>query len=503
MIQSYSVWDGFLRNADANGSKIAFDFGETRLTHRDVVDGGRRLAAGLATIGIASGDRIAVICDGRTEFFLILAAAARLGAILVPLNWRLNPGEIAGIFDDCKPKLTLVEPQYRHLAERASYHGAIVEMPSKDEGYDNAFADLIADEPLAGDFEGASETPFLILYTASTDGQPHGATISHGNLIASSVQMQLALQFDDSDCFLGVLPYCHMMAIALTMGVNFAGGRTIVRPRFEASQAAGLVEEHRVTLLGTFPPMLSSLLEAAEQEARDFRSLRFVMGLDAPPTIERLETSWPETVFWSIYGQTETSGNVTYGRWRDRPKAAGRRAALSKIAIVDEDDRPRPTGEVGEIVVRGPGVFQGYWGREAENAIIRRAGWHHTGDLGRFDVEGYLWYHGRAPHKELIKPGGENVYPGEVEQVLREHRAIRHAVVIGVPDEQWGEAVMAICQLSEEGAKPDVDALRAFVGARLARYKRPKHFVFVETMPMTPQGVPDRAAVKQSHTPTQ
>jgi acyl-CoA synthetase (AMP-forming)/AMP-acid ligase II len=166
--------------------------------------------------------------------------------------------------------------------------------------------------------------------------------------------------------------------------------------------------------------------------------------------------------------------------------------------VVDELDRPLPTGATGEIVVRGPMVFQGYWRCEADNAFTLRNGWHHTGDMGRIDAEGYLWYSGRSPAKELIKPGGENVYPAEVERAILEHPALAQVVVIGVPDVQWGEAVKAVCVL-KAGHTLSAEELIEFVGARIARYKKPKHVVYVAALPCTAADLVDRAAVKAGH----
>jgi len=165
---------------------------------------------------------------------------------------------------------------------------------------------------------------------------------------------------------------------------------------------------------------------------------------------------------------------------------------------VDELDRDLPAGEIGEIVVRGPLVFLGYWRREADTAAAWRNDRHHTGDLGRFDADGYLWYAGRSPAKELIKPGGENVYPAEVERTIREHEAIAEVAVIGVPDAQWGEAIKAVC-VCRPGMSLTAAALIDFVGSRIARFKKPKHVVFVAALPRTASGVIDRAKVKEEH----
>jgi acyl-CoA synthetase (AMP-forming)/AMP-acid ligase II len=171
---------------------------------------------------------------------------------------------------------------------------------------------------------------------------------------------------------------------------------------------------------------------------------------------------------------------------------------LATVAVVDDEDNPVPIGEIGEIAVRGPTVFQGYWKCEADTAFTFRNDWHHTGDQGAFDADGYLWYKGRSPTKELIKPGGENVYPAEVEREITAHPAIAEAVVLGVPDARWGEAIKAVCTC-RPGQTATEQQIIDFVGARIARYKRPKYVTFVDTMPRMASGVIDRAKVKEVH----
>lgn len=491
MIRDYGLWDSFLRNRVVRGDAVAFAFEEGAITHKGLVEDGLRYAAHLTRIGIVSGDRIAILCNGRPEMFLLLAAVARIGAILVPINWRQSVGEIGQILADCAPTLVLCEDEFRHLLPADDRRVASFDsLPaSLADSSDPAGNDALPDEGRA-----VADAPVLILYTAALDGQARGAVLSQSNLIASAVQMQAAFGLGTGDCFLGALPFFHLMALALALAVNFAGGRTVVRSRYEANEAARLVESERISFIGTFPPMLDGLLDAAAAEGRNLASLRICTGLEKPETIQRFETLCPTAAFWSIYGQTEVSGNVTYGRYRDCPGSAGQTAILSHVAVVDEDDRPLPHGEAGEIVVQGPGVFQGYWRREGENAVIGRNAWHHTGDLGRFDEQGHLWYVGRAPHKELIKSGGENVYPGEVERVLRTHPALSRVVVLGVPDPEWGEAIVAVCELAG-ASTPNPDDLRSLVGDRLARYKRPKHFKFVGQLPEK-DGQVDRLEVK-------
>ena len=222
-------------------------------------------------------------------------------------------------------------------------------------------------------------------------------------------------------------------------------------------------------------------------------------GLDAPQTIERYQDLAGGRYF-SLYGQTETSMVVSLGAYNERPGAAGRPMPLTRLAIVDDDDQPVASSEVGEIVVSGPIVFKGYWGLPDETEQVFRNGWHHTGDLGRLDDRGYLFYAGRKPEKELIKPGGENVYPAEVEKVILEHPAVAAVVVFGVPDPKWKEGIKAVCELKDGGQVAAADLI-AFVGERIARYKKPHYVDFVDALPKASDGSVDREAAKKAYGP--
>jgi long-chain acyl-CoA synthetase len=279
---------------------------------------------------------------------------------------------------------------------------------------------------------------------------------------------------------------------------QLSGSSSVIMAKFDPSECARTIEAEKATVFAEFAPMLMNLLDKAAETGTSLSSLRAVFGLDTAETIERFEKMCPDARFWAVYGQSETSGPVTLSRWRERQGSAGRRTSLNVIGVVDEVDQPIGSGQVGEIVVRGPQVFCGYWRREEDNKVTFRNGWHHTGDMGRFDAEGYLFYAGRSPAKELIKPGGENVYPAEVEKAIGEHAAIAEVSVIGVPDPQWGEAVKAVCVCRPGESVMALD-LAEFVASKLARYKKPKHVVFVDALPKTAGGAIDRAAVKQVH----
>jgi long-chain acyl-CoA synthetase len=248
-----------------------------------------------------------------------------------------------------------------------------------------------------------------------------------------------------------------------------------------------------------FPPILQMLAEKYEEKGRthDLSSLKNIGGIDSPENMLRFKELAPQAQFLTAYAQTEALP-VTGGPIEERPGSAGRPAPLARVALFDEYDNEVPVGTAGEICVRSPVVFKGYWGLEEDTAYTFRNGWHHTGDIGRFDEDGYLWYVKRKAEKELIKPGGENVYPVEVEKAILAHEAVAEASVIGVPDQQWGEAIKAVCVL-KSGKALEAQELIDFVAGRIARYKKPKYVVFVDALPKLADGGIDRDQVKKTH----
>jgi acyl-CoA synthetase (AMP-forming)/AMP-acid ligase II len=225
-------------------------------------------------------------------------------------------------------------------------------------------------------------------------------------------------------------------------------------------------------------------------------SLRGVGGVDSPETIERFLKKNAHAVFYSLYGQTEAMP-VSGCNYMDKPGSIGPAAILTRVALFDDLDRDVNPGTPGEVCVRSPAVFQGYWNLKEETAYAFRNGWHHTGDLGRIDENGFLWYAGRKPEKELIKPGGENVYPAEVEKAILDHGSIEEVCVIGVSDREWGEAVKSVCVL-KQGCAVSAAELIEFVASKIARYKKPKYIVFVEELPKTAGGAVNREQVKKA-----
>jgi long-chain acyl-CoA synthetase len=275
------------------------------------------------------------------------------------------------------------------------------------------------------------------------------------------------------------------------------GGANVVLEAFDPAKAVQMMDEHDVSLMAVFPPILSTLLDARQAANARWETLKHVFGLEAPETIQRMYTE-TKAKFWTGFGQAETSGLVTLVRVDTKPGATGKSLPMVHLRCVDESGDDVPVGQVGEIAVQSPVVFAGYWNDPDATNYTFRNGWHHTGDLGKLDEEGYLYYAGRKPEKDLIKSGGENIYPAEVEYVLQNQPQVAAVCVIGVADAQWGEAVKAVVELVP-GATMTDDQISSAVAEQIASYKKPRYVDFVETLPRTPDGDIDRTAVKAAH----
>jgi acyl-CoA synthetase (AMP-forming)/AMP-acid ligase II len=495
-----TVQDVIRKNAVYRRDELALVCGDKRLTFGEYAREVSVLACGLAKLGVKKGDRIGVLAFNCHEFFILYGAAAMLGAIMLPINWRLTSEEIQVILEDCTPHVMVAGPEYTDvvagLANRCAFLSHLLVMGGEAAGFQN----LEALKTLSSGFQGVGlgqQDPFLIIHTAAVEGRPRGAVLTHGNLIAANLQSMLLMGIQGDTAHLNTLPLFHIAGFGFAFQVMHAGGRNVIMKKFDVQEALDWIEKERVTFLGTFPPMLSTLLDQAEASARSLVSLRVVAGLDNPETIQRF-LNVTDAEFWTGFGQTETSGLCTFFSFDERPGSAGKEGPLVRVRVVDEYDQEVPDGQLGEIVVQGPTVFKKYWNLQQETAFAFRGGWHHTGDMGRLDEDGYLWYVKRKAEKELIKPGGENVYPVEVEQALLEHPDVLEACVFGVLDKAWGEAIKAVC-VCRKGSDLEPEALIEFVASRIARYKKPKYLSMVEALPKDEDGYVDREKVKSEH----
>jgi long-chain acyl-CoA synthetase len=357
-----------------------------------------------------------------------------------------------------------------------------------------AFASLYREGATAPPAEVGGDDTFAVISTAAVDVIPRGAALSHANIVTANLTAMAAFGTTAADRYLLALPLFHVTALGTALVHLHAGAANVMVSRYDAEEAVRLIDRHRITHVSDFPPVLATLLDAADKAGSRLPSLRDVAGLDAPPTIQRLHES-TGAKFWTGFGQSETTGFVSIQRVLDKPGAAGRPVPAAHVRLVDDYDRDVPVGTPGEIVVRGPLVFQGYFAQPDVTAYTLRNGWHHTGDVGRFDADGWLYYVKRKPEKELIKPGGENVYPAEVETVIVQLEGVTGVCVYGVPDVKWGEAIKAVVEV-KAGGRYTAQQVTDFVGSKIARFKRPHLVVFTDALPRTAEGAVDRDAVK-------
>jgi acyl-CoA synthetase (AMP-forming)/AMP-acid ligase II len=457
-----------------------------------------RLAAGLAGLGIGKGDRICILAQNDLAYLDLYGACARQGIIAYPINWRLTAPEIERVLERAGPRMLVVDAST--VSAAASWPGSKPAVAHWYQLGDSAAAGFTALSALYRDPAGrpvpdvSAGDPFAVISTAAVDVVPRGAALTHANVLTAALTAMACIGYTAQDRYLLALPLYHTTALGTALSHMHAGGASVLVPRFDAEEAVRLIDRHRITHVSDFPPVLASLLDAAGKLGSRLPSLKHVSGLDAPQTIQRLHAE-TGAQFWTGFGQSETSGFVTIQRVSERPGASGRPVPTAQVRLVDDYDRQVPLGTPGEIVVRGPLVFDGYFAQPEATAHTLRNGWHHTGDVGRFDTEGYLHYVKRKPEKELIKPGGENVYPAEVETVIMQMAGVSGVCVYGIPDTRWGEAIKAVV----EAAPPDRytgQEVSDFVGARIARFKRPHVVVLTDALPRTAEGAVDRDAVK-------
>ena len=495
-----TFYDLICRNAVCHKNRLAwFEVDDNReLTFAQYKEQVDRLACGLQKRGIRQNDRIGVLGKNSLEYFLLYGAAGAIGAVILPVNWRLATNEIVFNLNDCGPRIIFVDPEFHptisECRDKVSEVKLFCSLKSRADGYED-FNALMANN---GDFTRAdvsSDDGFVIIHTAAVTGRPRGALLSHGNVLCSNMHFQYYLNLTQQDVHLNFLPMFHIAGLLSATSAFHAGALNLNMSKFDAAKVVELIEEKNASFCFEFAPILSNILEQQAKSGKRIHALRAVIGLDVPETIERYQRISGGT-FYCFYGQTETSCLATAGPYNDHPGAAGKPILLGDVRLVDDNEMLVPAGQSGEIVLRGPMVFRGYWNLPDDNAHTFRNGWHHTGDLGSFDEEGFLWYAGRKAEKELIKPGGENVYPAEVENAVLQHPAIEKCVVIGVPDPKWKEGIKAVCQL-KAATSLTADELVKFVGSRIASFKKPQYVQFVCELPLLNDGAPDRVKVKE------
>ena len=453
----------------------------------------------LASLGVNRGDRVAFLGYNHPELLAMLFACARLGALLVPLNFRLAVAEHAEILGDAEPTVFVVDPDFQQHAAAIRQSLPLMRFVALK----GAPAGWFAWEggPMPTGFEpklpGVDADPLMIVYTSGTTGKPKGAVHTQAGVFWNIVNATLHQDLTSRDHVLTVLPLFHVGGLCIqTLPALHAGATVTLHPRFDAGAFLRDVAARKPTLTLLVPATLQAVHSHPDWERTDLSSLR---------QVHTGSSTIPDSLFapfhargipvGQVYGATETGPVSICLRAEDAMRkvgSAGKPAVHAEIRLVDAAGEDIKAAEVGEILVRAPNVMQGYW-KDPDNPAFRD-GWFHTGDLARIDEEGYYWVVGRT--KDMIVSGGENVYPAELENVLSDCPAVAEAAVVGVPDAQWGETVVAVI-VRKPGAALDEAAVRALFEGRLARFKHPRRVVFAETLPKSALGKVQKAELQK------
>jgi fatty-acyl-CoA synthase len=491
-----------LKRAAIAGSDPAVRDPDRDLDYAALEARAQRAAGALAARGVGPGDRVALLLANRTAYLEAVFAAARLGAIAVPLNTRLAGPEVAELLDDCRPAVLLHEDALGDLAglacrQAARAHPGRLAVGGAPDAWEAALADAA---PVVEVAAVSGEDPLILMYTSGTTGRPKGALLPHRKTLFNSLNAQLFFSLTHRDRVLVVVPLFHSFGLQiLSLPALYAGASLVLERHFDPEAVWDAVARHRITYLGGVPTMFRALnraLEEAPPRRFDPTSLRFLFTAGAAIPVELIHAFESHGLrLKQGFGQTETSILCCLDAQDAVRKAGsvGRPVMHAEVRIVRTSGIDGPTeawqdcapGETGEIVVRGPITMLGYWERPEATAETLRDGWLRTGDLGAFDDEGFVTLTGRA--RDMFISGGENVYPRQVEAVYERHPDVSEIAVLGVPDERWGEVGRAFVVL-RPGARLDAEALRSWGRERLASFKVPHRFVAVDALPRTITG---------------
>ncbi|WP_155326178.1 class I adenylate-forming enzyme family protein [Desulfosarcina ovata] len=504
------------RWSNIHPDKPAVIFEDRTITYQDLHRRAEMASCWFQHLGIEKGDRVAVMMTNGPEFLEIFLACSRLGAILVPVNFRLTQPELDYTLKNSSPRLFVFSEKYMD---------PVLALNPKDElprltlsihranqypaGEDNGFTDY--HEAVAA-FEG--KTPHLtpstgpadpgeahvIMYTSGTTGQPKGAVLPHRKTFFNCLNADIFYKMDYDDIMLVVTPLFHSGALLIqTAPTLYKGATLVIHPKFDPKRTYEDIARYRVTKFLGVPTIYRALLRVPPAERRDISSLRVSAIGGEKVTVDLLiECGKAGFPLRQVMGQTETSIMLWASEedFMKKPGTLGKPVFHAEIDILDKQGRRVPVDSVGEVVVKGPITMKEYWHDPAKTEETMRNGWHHTGDLAKKDEDGYFYLMDRA--KDMYISGGENVYPAEVEKVLRKHPGLEDVAVAGMADSLWGETGVAFI-IPKSGNKLDPKELLTLCDGKLARYKWPKKYVFCEEFPRTVLGKVQKPILVQTN----
>lgn len=497
-----SLTDLLARRAAIHPERPAFvdAGGGPGLDHRGAWASACRAAGGLARRGVGPGDRVVVLADQTVDAWVLLHGAMRLGAVPVLLNWRLTVEELTAIATDARARLVASTPGWAAPATEVARALGVGHLD---------VSEVTDGEPLGGNHPFPRPDDVAVqMYTSGTTALPKGVCTTHANVLALLDLLTAELPGFAADTrHLVAAPLFHIAGFGFGVGPLAVGAPSVLLERFDPAAVLDAVERHRITHTLLVPAMLQAVCAVPGAAARDTSSLRGLLYGGSPMSVSLMETVARTLgcAMTQAYGMTETTGIASLLRFddhaaglaapggdaaRERLASAGRAAIGTELRIDDPD-----ASGAGEVLVRSPMTMPGYWDRPAENAAtLAEGGWLRTGDVGRLDRDGYLYLIDRR--KDLVITKGENVYPGEVERVLAEHPRVVDVAVVGVPDDEHGEALCAVVQAGPDGP-PTLTELQEFCRGRLAGFKLPRRLEVVDDLPRTPSGKVMRRVVRE------
>jgi len=485
----------------------------------------RAQASVFAQSGVERGDRIAYLGFNSNVCFEGYFAPSAIGAIFVPLNFRLAIGELIECLDDCTPRILLCEPAFYSQAvtllnacasvehifvtgdpaefdatstSGVEIDGAVQPLPSGMRSLERCIAETVAANAFVDLRPSSFDETLILFYTGGTTGRSKGVMLSNKNFLCNTTGSVPLYKMQDGWCFLIVGPLFHIAAGARIFSCAVLGGHAVVLPKFDVPDVLESIANYRINSATLVPTMFQMLIDHPLFPSADLSSMQMVASGAAPMPMalqHRVIEAFSGINLYQTYGMTEAAPIVTSldsqyhvvsGPGSEKLGSVGRPAPHVQLRIIDEEGADLPIGQTGEVLARGDNIMTGYWNLPEQTAVALKDGWYHTGDAGYLDAEGFLFLEGRV--KDMIVSGGENIYPIEIENVLSSHPAVHQCAVIGIPHETWGEAVHAVILLEDSESKPPTEReLITYCRERIASYKCPVSVSFrSEPMPLSP-----------------
>ncbi|WP_390584303.1 fatty acid--CoA ligase [Erythrobacter sp. MTPC3] len=500
-----SFCDIVREHARLRSDTSAFTYGDEVMTFAELNEGSNRVANALTALGVTKGERVAFLGKNHPLYFEALLGAAKIGAVMTPVNWRLAAPEVAYILANCQARIVFVAEGFSEMLDRVRTETPLVEQVIGIDAPDHAGTDYrtwrdgFPANPVLNDVRLKDDA--LQLYTSGTTGRPKGAVMTHGSILSShnagapEGKKRKWQEPVEGDVTLLAMPCFHISGTGTGIGTMIAGTNAIVLPEYDPTKALDLIQNYNISKIFLVPAAIQILLNQPGVRDTDFSRLKYITYGASPIPLELMREAMDVLGcgFVQMYGMTETSGTITALDPEDhvpegspRMRSVGTALPGVELKIIDEAGAELPAGTVGEIATRSSKNMSRYWNNpEATAETIDAEGWLRTGDAGYLDADGYLFIHDRV--KDMIISGGENIYPAEVENALYAHPSVADVAVIGIPSEKWGEEVKA-CVVVKDGETLSEADMIAHARDHIAGYKCPKSVDFIEALPRNPSG---------------